>query len=158
MKLLRTIRLDESDLGAFPLAAEPGEYAVTGSFLFSDVDAEKIEGQVKIAYASGWLGVASFGFSTFVQVVDVDPEGLELACRQLAAQLVAELGAPDVLTAMEAARGEIEDATLMAGEHDEGTLLAIEREPDTGGLRERIRVIEPQETGEAGPVWNFSDG
>ena len=34
-------------------------------------------------------------------------------------------------------------------------LLAIEREPDESGLRERVRAIEAQETGETGPVWDF---
>lgn len=155
MKILRTIQLDDSDLHVLPQAAEPGEFAVTGSFLFSNVDPEKIEGQVKIAFASGWLGVASFGFSTFVQVVDIDPDDYEMACRQLAAALVSQLGAPDVLTAMDAARGEIDDATMIAGDHDEGVLLAIEREPAEGGVRERVRVIEMQETGSTRPVWEF---
>lgn len=155
MKLLRTIRLDASDEQALPVAATPGEFAVTGSFLFSNVDPEKLEGKVKVAFGSGWLGVESFGFSTFVQVVDIDPEDYEVASRLLAGRFLTDLGAPDALTALDAARKEIDDAAAIAGDHDEGMLLAIEREPDEAGLRERVRAIEAQETGETGPVWDF---
>ena len=85
---------------------------------------------MKVAFGSGWLGVESFGFSTFVQVVDIDPEDYEVACRLLAGRFLTDLGAPDALTALDAARGEIDDAATIAGDHDEGMLLAIEREPD----------------------------
>jgi hypothetical protein len=155
MKLLRTIRLDGSDEHALPAPAMPGEFAVTGSFLFSNVDPEELEGKVKIAYATGWLGVESFGFSTFVQVVDIGPEDYEVACRLLAGRFLTDLGAPDAMTALEAARTEIDDSAAIAGDHADGMLLAIEREPDEGGLRERVSVIEPLETGEVGPVWDL---
>ena len=41
MKLLRTIRLDPSDTFVFENAAEPGEWAVTGTFMFADDDPER---------------------------------------------------------------------------------------------------------------------
>ena len=38
MKLLRTIRLDPSDTFVFDHAAEPGEWAVTGTFMYAEDD------------------------------------------------------------------------------------------------------------------------
>ena len=39
MKLLRTIRLDPSDTFVFERAAKPGEWAVSGAFVFWNNDA-----------------------------------------------------------------------------------------------------------------------
>ena len=44
MKLLRTIRLDPSDTFIFPNAAEPGEWAVSGAFVFADTDLDALQG------------------------------------------------------------------------------------------------------------------
>ena len=38
LKLPRTIRLDPSDTFVYACAAEPGEWAVTGTFLFFGID------------------------------------------------------------------------------------------------------------------------
>ena len=38
VKMLRTIRLDPSDTFVFEQAAEPGEWAISGSFLFLQAD------------------------------------------------------------------------------------------------------------------------
>ena len=61
MKLLRTIRLDPSDTFVFERAAEPGEWAVSGAFMFADADPETLEGKPRAAFRGGFLGVASFG-------------------------------------------------------------------------------------------------
>ncbi|MES1154798.1 MAG: DUF6505 family protein, partial [Pseudorhodoplanes sp.] len=45
MKLLRTIRLDPSDTFVFERAAEPGEWAVSGAFVFSDIDPAALQGK-----------------------------------------------------------------------------------------------------------------
>ena len=42
MKLIRTIRLDASDTFAFARAAEPGEWAVSGAFVFWNADVDKL--------------------------------------------------------------------------------------------------------------------
>ena len=56
MKLLRTIRLDPSDTFVFPRAAEPGEWAVTGSFLFGGPAPSARAAQGTAAFRSGCLG------------------------------------------------------------------------------------------------------
>ena len=56
MHFPRTIRLDESDAFAFPCAAEPGEWAVSGAFAFAERDPAGIGGKDRQAFANGFLG------------------------------------------------------------------------------------------------------
>src|SRR5258708_40118249 len=70
MKLLRTIRLDPSDTFVFERAAEPGEWAVSGAFMFADADPDALDGKPRAAFRGGFLGVASFGWSTLVEIVE----------------------------------------------------------------------------------------
>jgi hypothetical protein len=65
----RTIRLDPSDTFVFESAAEPGEWAVTGAFMFADDDPGTLEGKARAAFRAGFLGVQSLGWSTLVQIV-----------------------------------------------------------------------------------------
>ena len=58
VKLLRTIRLDPSDTFVFERAAEPGEWAVSGAFMFWDADPATLEGKARAAFRAGFLGVA----------------------------------------------------------------------------------------------------
>ena len=53
IKLLRTIRLDPSDTFIFERAAEPGEWAVSGAFLFWDGDPAALEGKARVMFGSG---------------------------------------------------------------------------------------------------------
>ena len=69
MKLLRTIRLDPSDTFVFEKAAEPGEWAVSGAFVFWDTDATALQGKARSAFRGGFLGVESLGWSTLVQPI-----------------------------------------------------------------------------------------
>ena len=70
LKLPRTIRLDPSDSFVFEHPAEPGEWAVTGSFLFWDADVANLTGKPRAAFRSGFVGVVSLGFSTLVTVTE----------------------------------------------------------------------------------------
>ena len=70
MKLLRTIRLDPSDTFVFERAAEPGEWAVSGAFVFWDADPAALSGKARAAFRGGFLGVESLGRSTLVQIVE----------------------------------------------------------------------------------------
>ena len=63
MKLLRTIRLDPSDTFVFDRPAEPGEWAVTGTFMFADANLAALEGKTRTAFRAGFLGTASLGWS-----------------------------------------------------------------------------------------------
>ena len=70
MKLLRTIRLDPSDTFVFERAADPGEWAVSGAFMFAHADPDALDGKSRAAFRGGFLGVASLGWSTLVQIVE----------------------------------------------------------------------------------------
>ena len=59
LMLPRTIRLDPSDTFVFARAAEAGEWAVTGSFLFVDADVPALTGKARAAFRAGFVGVDS---------------------------------------------------------------------------------------------------
>ena len=157
MKLPRTIRLDGSDPRVFTHAAEVGEWAVTGTFAFVDATPGDMDNKTQLAFKSGWLGLDSFGFSTFVQICVV-PEGEdEAAARALAAHLFEVYGAPDMLMAMTAAKSEIAYAASLC-DQPAGTLLAIEREMTEDGITEKIRVIpRPDDEGGHAQIWSLTD-
>jgi hypothetical protein len=142
LKLLRTIRLDPSDGFVFERAAEPGEWAVPGSFMFFGTDAASLSGKARVAFRSGWLGLDSFGWSTIAVVVDATADEREDAVRRLAARLVAEHGAPEMATALAAADDELSFAASCA-EHPEQTLVVLHRTLDgDGSIREQFRTVK----------------
>ena len=85
MKLLRTIRLDPSDTFVFEHAARPGEWAVSGAFIFAAAEAAELAGKALAAFRGGFLGAESFGWSTLVQIVDADDTGETVDLASLAA-------------------------------------------------------------------------
>lgn len=144
MKLLRTIRLDPSDTFVFEQAAEPGEWAVTGAFIFADDDPAKLEGKTRVAFRSGFLGVASLGWSTLVQVVEASDADRLAAINTLAQQLVAHFGAPSIEEAVAAAKEEFEFASSLC-DHPRDTLIALHRSHDGGEIRETFRTLRPKD-------------
>lgn len=156
MRLPRAIRLDQSDLQVFELACQPGELAIPGSFAFAACEPEALERKQRLAFASAWLGLGSFGFTTLVEVAEIEEAVFFQAVEQLAQHLVERYGAPDLVTALPAARAELDDAASLC-DHKLGTLLAIEREMTAEGLRERVRVIEPARATDHARIWTISE-
>jgi hypothetical protein len=144
MKLLRTIRLDPSDGFVFERAAPPGEWAVSGTFAFWDGDPAALDGKARVAFRSGFLGVASLGWSTLVEVVEATDEEHAALVDALARQLVARFGAPDLQRAEPAARDEIGFARALC-EHPAGTLVAVHRRVVDDGIREAFRTLKPRD-------------
>src|SRR5436305_550037 len=107
IKLPRTIRLDPSDTFVFEHSAEPGEWAVTGSFLFWDTDIAGLTGKARVTFRSGFLGVTSFGFSTLIVVSQASERERDEAIEILTKNIHEKLGAPDLETARSAAAEEI---------------------------------------------------
>ena len=143
--LPRTIRLDPSDKVIFAPAAEPGEWAVPGTFLFAGRDPDALDRKERIAFRSGFLGSDSFGFSTLVTVTPCRPEERAAAVDRLARQFVDRLGAPDVATALPAAAEEVALAEDLCRGHAEGTLIALARSAEGGAIRERFRTLKPRD-------------
>jgi len=107
VKLLRTIRLDPSDTFVFEKAAEPGEWAVSGTFEFWNTDAAALAGKARSAFRGGFLGVDSLGRSTLVQIVEASEADRAKLVDLLARRLVAHFGAPDTAAAGVAAEEEV---------------------------------------------------
>ena len=145
MRLLRTIRLDPSETFVFERAAEPGEWAVSGAFMFADADPEALEGKFRAAFRSGFLGVASLGWSTLVQIVEASETDRDALVQTLATQLQERLGAPDLATARAAAEEEVAFAASLC-DHPRDTLIAVRRTFEDGGIREAFRTLHPRGT------------
>ena len=111
--LLRTIRLDPSDTFVFEKAAEPGEWAVPGSFVFWNQDPSALEGKARSAFRAGILGIGSLGWSTLAQIVEADDTQHAAAIDMLAHRLVENFGAPDLTLARLAASEEIAYASSL---------------------------------------------
>ena len=145
MRLLRTIRLDPSDTFVFERAADPGEWAVSGAFMFADADPSALAGKSRAAFRGGFLGVASFGWSTLVQIVDAAEEDRDALIDTLAKQLRECLGAPDLVAARAAAQEEIAFAASLC-DHPRDTLIAVRRTFEDGAIREAFRTLHPRGT------------
>ena len=154
MKLLRTIRLDVSDTFVFEKAAEPGEWAVSGAFVFWDSDPSALEGKARSAFRGGFLGVASLGWSTLVQVVEAREADRLAVIDTLAKQLVANFGAPTVADARAAAEEEVAFAESLCSQPQD-TLVAVHRSFDNGEVRETFRTLRPREGQKPARAFSF---
>lgn len=139
-RLPRTLRLDPSDTLIYETAAAPGEWAVPGGFAFHEESLEAMSGKRRQAFRGGFLGLASFGWSTLVEVAEASESEREAAVAALAAHLLAAHGAPDAAAARAAAEEEIAFAESLCG-HPPGTIIALSRSLEGGELRERFRTL-----------------
>jgi hypothetical protein len=153
MKLIRTIRLDPSDTFVFERAADPGEWAVPGAFVFWNSSADMLEGKARSAFRGGFLGVESLGWSTLVQIVNASDADRAALVGRLAQQLVAHFGAPDIAAARGAAEEEVAFAESLC-HHPADTLVAMHRSYKDGAVREAFRTLHPH--GDRKPIRAFS--
>ncbi len=140
MKLLRTIRLDPSDTFIFERAAEPGEWAVSGAFVFAEANPAELQGKARAAFRSGFLGVDTLGWSTLVQIVEASAEDRTAVIDILAQRLLEKFGAPDLIAARAAAEQEVDFATSLC-DQPRDTLIAVHRSCDGGEIRETFRTL-----------------
>jgi hypothetical protein len=151
-RFLKTIRFDASDTFAFPLAAEPDEWAISGAFAFNDLPAEELKGKTRQAFANGFLGLTSFGHATFASVANMtDAEHAALVDR-LARHFIDSYGAPD----MDAARQAALEETVFISDLVDGclinTLFCVSRSiDDDGRIVESFRKLERRIDG--GPIY-----
>jgi Family of unknown function (DUF6505) len=153
MKLLKTVRADTSDTFVFEKSAETGEWAVSGAFLFANLDPMTLTGRPRAAFRGGFLGVNSLGWSTLAQIVEVAAEERATAVALLATRLVEHCGAPDLATATAAAEEEIEFAASLCN-HPAGMLIAVSRRYETETIRESFRTLQANPSGKS-PVFSF---
>jgi hypothetical protein len=152
LKFPRTIRLDPSDTFVFERAAEPGEWAVSGAFVFWNQDAAGLGQKQRVALRSGFLGIDSLGWSTLAIVTEASDAERQVMVERLAEQLLKKFGAPSIEAARLAAEEEIAFAASLC-DHPPQTLLAVQRSVEDGEIRERFRTLKPREaTGGADPL------
>jgi Family of unknown function (DUF6505) len=153
VKLLRTIRLDPSDTFVFERAAEPGEWAVSGAFMFWNSDPANLAGKARAAFRSGFLGVQSLGWSTLAQIVEASDDDCRAAIDTLAQRLVDDFGAPSLIDGRVAAEEEFTFAASLC-DHPQDMLIAVHRTLDNGEIREAFRSLRPR--GERKPMRAFT--
>ena len=149
--------MDGSDAQVFAAAAEPGEWAVSGGFAFADIAPDALSGKLRQAFANGFLGTDSFGWSTFVTVADITETQYEAVVAKLAAHFVADYSAPGLEAAIPAARAEAEFAAGLCA-HPLNTLLCVAREATRDGVREQFRCVETWRNNLHAPVWSIEAG
>lgn len=154
MKLLRTIRFDESDTRVFPHAAMPGEWAVPGTFVFADSDPAQLGRRERQAFANGFLGLGTFGWSTLASVASLSDDEYEEAVAALAQHLRDAYGAPDVASARAAAREEIDYAASLC-DQPVNTLLSLSRFVEGDAIREQFRVVQPPGEAPHAKIWEI---
>jgi hypothetical protein len=140
LKLPRTLRLDPSDTFVFAKAAEPGEWAVTGTFLFLDADPSRLTAKALTAFRSGFVGVRSLGFSTLVVVSEASVEERVQAVEDLARHIHERFGAPDRDAARAAASEELDVAASLC-DLPVGSVVAMHRIEKDGAIREEFRTL-----------------
>jgi len=154
VKLLRTIRLDASDTFVFDAAAEPGEWAVSGAFVFWDKDPVTLDGKKRAAFRSGFLGVNSLGWSTLVQTVETTEAERAVLVELLAERLVHHFGAPTIAAAKAAAEEEVAFAQSLCTVPQD-SVVAVHRTYEDGAVRERFRTLRPREGLKPTRVFSF---
>ncbi len=154
MKLLRTLRLDPSDTFVFEKAAAPGEWAVSGAFVFWQRDLAALEGKARSAFRGGFLGVGSLGWSTLVQIVEASDADRANVVEVLAQQLIHHFGAPDLPAATAAAEEEVAFAESLCSQPQD-TLIAVHRTFDNGEVRETFRTLRPRDGAKPARAFSF---
>lgn len=144
-KLLKCIRLDNSDEEVFEKPAEAGEWAIPGSFEFLGDNDTTLQGKRLQAFRAGFLGLTSFGRSTIVSIASVTEDQIRDSIESLGQYLLDHYGAPDRSAARQAARSEIEYAESLC-EYEIGTLIAVERELTEDGVEEKFKRFIPSQT------------
>ena len=144
LRLPRTIQLDASDRSVFDHAAEPGEWAVTGSFTFLDDAPNEPVGKRRQAFQHGFLGTGSFGWSTLVMVADAPDAVVRSVTDALAHHFMDRHGAPSWAAAREVAEREVAFAASLC-DHPVGTLLTIFRQHGPDGIVEQFATVTRDE-------------
>ncbi len=157
MRLLQTFRFDATDELVFERAAASGEWAVPGTFAFAQDSEATLVGKRLQAFRSGFLGLESFGWSTFAVVAAIEPDMFERLIARLAEHFVACYGAPSLEAALPVARQELEFASSLC-EHPLHTVIAVERELSEEGIRERFRRIRRPEDPLHARIWEVMPG
>ena len=154
MKLLRTIRLDPSDTFVFEKAAEPGEWAVSGAFVFWNRDPAALEGKARSASAAAFSASPRSAGRRWCRSSRRAKTIGWPSIDTLAQQLVAHFGAPTIADARAAAEEEVAFAESLCSQPQD-TLVAVHRSFDDGEVRETFRTLRPREGQKPARAFSF---
>lgn len=157
MKYAKIIRFDKSDLNIFPQIAEEGELAVVGSFSFFNLNEENLNGKIKQAFSNAFMGIPSFGYSTFITITEVKEDEIEQLKHCLSDCFVKKYGAPSNEHALKAADDEINLMIDLCRAHDKGSLMSISRELTKDGIKENFRHLPKAESCAEQNIWTFEE-
>lgn len=147
MKLARAIHFDDSDTRVFHSPARTGEWCISGGFEFSNWSEADLVGKAKQAFTNGWMGLETFGRTSFVAVTQIEDTERTALAQSLAQHFVDIYGAPSLEAALGVAEEEIAQMIALCADQDFNTLLTVTRELTEAGVKESYRMIEPQEAG-----------
>ncbi len=157
MKFAKTIRFDKSDLNIFPTIAQEGELAVVGTFSFFNLKEGILKGKMKQAFSNGFLGIPSFGYSTFISLTEVCEDDLKALKNSLADCFFKIYGAPSMQHAYKAADDEVNLMLDLCSTHDKGSLISISREITKDGIKENFRNLPKAESCAEQNIWTFEE-
>ncbi|MEO0916696.1 MAG: DUF6505 family protein [Pseudomonadota bacterium] len=143
MNFARIIRLDDSDVEVFREAAAPGEWAIPGTFAYSNWSESDLTGKQAQEFAHGWLGLTSFGRASVVAVTPITEEERSALVDILAFHFTESWGAPNLESARPVAEEEITHMVDMCASHPENTLIVVERSLTEAGVNDKFRLIPP---------------
>ena len=144
MKLARVIRLDDSDTEVYTAAANPGEWAIPGTFAYSNWTEDDLTAEARQAFTHGWLGMESFGRATVVAVTAITEAEHAALIDHLAFHFTESWGAPHIEAARPVAEEEIAQMMALCADQPDNTLIVLERELSAAGVKDRFRLIPPQ--------------
>ncbi len=144
MNFARVIRLDGSDVEVYREAAEAGEWAIPGTFAFSNWSEDDLAGKAGEEFKHGWLGLTSFGRASVVAVCGITQAERDALVDLLAFHFTECWGAPHIEAARPVAEEEIAQMIEMCSGHAENTLIVVERSLSEAGVNDKFRLIPPQ--------------
>lgn len=151
MRLLRILRLDESDAEIYLPAAKAGEAAVPGTFMFtfSDIDPDRLGGSEAEAFRRGFLGLDSLGWGTLVTVAEATAEERRQVGDRLAAIFLDRFGAPDEAAARAQAEEELAFVDRLC-QQPVNTILSLERSVGDDDVEEQFHTHTQQADWDSG--------
>lgn len=157
MKFLRVVQFDASDGSVFSKTAVSGEWVVSGSFAFANLTDRALQGKIRQEFANGFLGLGSFGRTTFAAVAEMSGIQNSNMREGLASHLEAVWHAPDRSAALKVANIEADFVEGLCEKKQINTVFSVQRRMSAGSIHEEFRVIDPSNPVGHTRIWDVVD-
>jgi len=157
LRLLRILRLDDTDAQVYTPAAAAGEPAVPGTFMFTfaSTDPARLAGSEAEAFRRGFLGLDSLGWGTLVTVGEAGEAERQYMLDRLVHVFTERFGAPDRAAALAQAEQEMAFLDQLC-RRPLNTILSLERSLVDDEVEEQFRTHTQQAQWEgAAPVFRI---